>query len=69
MLEEELQSLDQKVDSLLARCQQLSEENSQLKKREKELLEERVGLVEKTELARARVETLITRLQELENEA
>lgn len=69
MLDKELQSLDQRVDTLLGLCQRLSEENAALKRREEELLQERTGLIEKTELARVRVETMITRLQELEEQS
>lgn len=58
--------LEAKVEILAKAYAALKNENIQLKERERELLEERTRLVEKTEVARTRIETIISRLKEME---
>ncbi|MBU2712600.1 TIGR02449 family protein [Zooshikella harenae] len=61
--------LHHKIDELLALCQQLLEENQTLKASEQTWREERAQLVEKNELARSKVEAMISRLKALEQES
>lgn len=68
MSQELLQSLEVKMDRLIRVCEQLQDENRALKIRADEWQRERVRLVEKNELARTRVEAMITRLKSLESE-
>ena len=68
MSQELLQSLEAKMDRLIRVCEQLHDENRALKARADEWQRERVRLVEKNELARSRVEAMITRLKSLESE-
>lgn len=56
------------MDRLIRVCEQLQDENRALKIRADEWQRERVRLVEKNELARTRVEAMITRLKSLESE-
>lgn len=66
MATNDLQQLEQKLDQLLEICQRLQAENSSLRDREHSLLRERSKLVEKNDLARNRVESMITRLKNLD---
>lgn len=68
MSDELINTLEAKLDELLRQCQRLQLENSELKQRESDWQRERVRLVEKNELARTRVEAMITRLKNLEAE-
>lgn len=62
-----LQTLEAKVDLLIQRCEHLTNENSKLKQHKSDWLLERTRLTEKNELARNRVEAMISRLKKLEN--
>jgi len=64
-----LQAIEQKLDALLEERQQLLKENQALKQAEQTWHQERNRLVEKNELARTRVEAMITRLKSLESDA
>ncbi len=66
MATNDLQQLEQKLDQLLEVCQRLQTENSNLRDREHSLLRERSKLIEKNDLARNRVEAMITRLKNLD---
>lgn len=63
-----LLQLEQKLDSLIALCDQLHTDNRRLRERESTLLRERSQLLEKNELARSRVEAMISRLKSLDIE-
>ncbi len=63
-----LLSLETKLDRLLLACQRLQQENAELKARESEWHRERQRLIEKNELARSRVEAMITHLKSLDVE-
>ncbi|QEP44083.1 TIGR02449 family protein [Ectothiorhodospiraceae bacterium BW-2] len=69
MKQNELQHLEQQIDALLKRVRQLKSDNQSLRESQAALLKERTGLIEKTEQARARVETIINRLKEMEAES
>lgn len=61
-----LSALEQRVGELLALAHRLSEENRRLREEHDRLASERSHLLSKNELARARVESMITRLKSLE---
>lgn len=63
-----LLALETKLDKLILLCNRLQQENAELKAREGEWQRERVRLVEKNELARSRVEAMITHLKNLDAE-
>jgi cell division protein ZapB len=59
--------LEQQVEGLIHTCTQLRDENRSLRQRQEHLVAERAELIEKTELARTRVEAMITRLKAMES--
>ena len=61
-----LQHLEQKIDSLIRVCQQLHDENTQLKSEHTELIQQRNALSDKNEKAKSRVEAMISRLKLME---
>ena len=61
--------LDRKLDELIKLCAVLKEENELLKNRESSWGLERSKLVEKNEMARTKVEAMISRLKSLEQSA
>ena len=63
----DLDALEQQVEELLRLCQRLREENTSLRARQETLVAERAELIEKTELARSRVESMISRLKSMED--
>ncbi|CAG1771446.1 hypothetical protein BAC3_01823 [uncultured bacterium] len=62
----ELKDLEDKLDQLLAQHQAIKNENNALKAKQEALIQEKAKLLEKTTLARTRVEAMITRLKEME---
>ena len=64
--ESDLQQLEKQIDALIETVSLLKQENSSLRHQQDKLLSEKAQLVEKTELARNRVEAMITRLRSLE---
>jgi len=62
----EIQQLGLKVSELIDVCSQLKLENSSLLDQQQTLIEERAKLIEKNELARTKVESMIMRLKSLE---
>ncbi len=67
MADNELQVLEQKIDELIALCDQLNRENQSLKADNAGWQSERQDLMDKNELARTRVEAMINRLRTMEN--
>lgn len=61
-----LTKLEQRIDELISACRRLSEENNTLKSGQQNLSEEHARLVEKTQVARSRIESMIGRLKALE---
>ena len=59
-------ALEQKIDQVLERCQQLEHENQQLKERERTLKEERAQLTRLNEQTQSKIEAMIVRLKSLE---
>ncbi len=68
MEKEDLQQLEQQVDDLLRVSRRMREENMLLKSQQSAWLSERVKLVEKTELARSRIDKMVSRLKELDDD-
>ena len=63
---EDLKQLERRIDELLGMCQRLKSELNLLKAENKNLSQEHDRLVEKTKIARSRIETMIGRLKVLE---
>ncbi|MFT5448331.1 MAG: cell division protein ZapB [Gammaproteobacteria bacterium] len=61
-----LSSLEARVDELISALGDLSDENRALRDQQSNLLAERAALIEKSELARSRVESMIARLKAME---
>lgn len=75
MTDQSLAALESKLDQLIYTCEQLSQDNASLQKqtatlkeRETSWIAERSRLIEKNDLARNRVEAMITRLKSLEEQ-
>lgn len=67
MTDLDLKKLEARVDELIRTCETLKEENTSLRSRQDSLVAERADLIEKTELARSRVEAMISRLKAMES--
>ncbi len=65
---EQLNQLEQQMDELLVLTQVLSRENKALRTQQKSWSTERAKLIGKNELAKNRVEAMITRLKALEKD-
>ena len=65
---EQLTRLEQQIDELLILTQVLRKENRALRAQQKNWSTERAKLIEKNELAKSRVESMITRLKALEKD-
>eukprot|EP00389_Voromonas_pontica_P003263 GDKH01004814.1.p1 GENE.GDKH01004814.1~~GDKH01004814.1.p1 ORF type:complete len:70 (-),score=12.48 GDKH01004814.1:78-287(-) len=63
-----IQQLEQQVDELLRTSRRLREENMLLKSQQAAWLSERAQLLEKTDVARNRIEKMVSRLKELDSE-
>lgn len=66
MADKELKMLESRVNELVDACMHLKEENKTLRASQETLVNERATLIEKTEMARNRVEAMISRLKALE---
>ncbi|QIL91173.1 TIGR02449 family protein [Microbulbifer harenosus] len=65
---DKLQALEHQLDSLIQQCQQLAADNRMLREQESEWQRERQRLIKNNEVARSRVETMISRLKGLSQE-
>lgn len=63
----DLRKLEVQIEELIRACAYLKEENQSLRLRQDNLVAERAALIEKTELARTRVEAMISRLKAMES--
>ena len=61
-----LTKLETRVDELINAISNLSDENRALLNQQSNLMAERAALIEKSELARSRVESMIARLKAME---
>lgn len=68
-IDAELRRLEEKIDFLAEECERLRGENKSLKQRYEEWGKERAQLVEKTAIAKNRVEAMISRLKSMGHEA
>ena len=66
MTKADLASLEARVNALIQTCEHLREENRALRDQQTNLMSERATLIEKSELARTRVEAMIARLRAME---
>jgi cell division protein ZapB len=64
----DLNRLEQQVDDLLRELERLRDENASLRASQEHLVAERADLIEKTELARSKVEAMVTRLKSMEEQ-
>lgn len=64
----ELSALERRIDDLISAVERLRDENRSLRESHSALISERAQLIEKTELARTRVEAMIARLKAMEHE-
>lgn len=62
----DLGALEARVDELIRTVSQLKTENSALRNQQENLVSERAILIEKTEQARTRIESMISRLRAME---
>ena len=62
----DLASLEARVDELIRTVGKLTTENSALRHQQETLVNERAILIEKTEQARTRIESMISRLRAME---
>ena len=69
MADPEVKKLEYLIDELIKVCEDLKGENDLLRNKQISLVSERANLIEKNEMARTRVESMITRLKSLEREA
>ena len=64
----ELEALEAKLETLISQFNLVKNENKSLKLRQDALVKEKAKLLEKTTLAKARVEAMITRLKAMEHD-
>ena len=64
--EQELRTLEVRVEELIRACNHLKDENRMLRVHQETLQSERSELMEKNEQAKSRVDAMITRLRSLE---
>ncbi|KJK08818.1 MULTISPECIES: TIGR02449 family protein [Pseudomonas] len=69
MQENDLQTLMGRFELLIERVEQLKRQNALLIAQEKSWREERAHLIEKNEIARRKVESMILRLKALEQDS
>lgn len=62
----DLAVLESRVDELIRTVEHLTTENSALRNQQESLMTERATLIEKTEQARTRIESMIARLRAME---
>lgn len=65
--EQELKVLEHRIDELVQLTSRLRDENRALRAKQSQLMLERAKLAEKNDLARTRVESMISRLKSMES--
>jgi len=65
----ELKDVEDKLDRLIDKYHTMKNENSSLKIKQETLVQEKTQLLEKTNLARTRVEAMIIRLKAMEHDS
>ena len=66
MSDSALKTLEAKIDELIAFAAHLQKENDRLRERETSLLTERASLIEKNQVVRQRVETIVSRIKAMQ---
>lgn len=66
MSDSDFKSLEEKVDALIQLCADMKKENQKLREKEHQWQMERTDLLNKNELARARLEKVLQRLKSLQ---
>ncbi len=69
MPDSQFNTLEQKIDDLISLCADLNRENVELKADASSWNQERTQLVQRNELARTKVEAMISRLKAMEQDA
>lgn len=69
MSDTDITNLENRIDELITICDQLKSENTVLRERQDLMVEERERLIEKADMARTRVEGILTRLRSMEQQA
>ena len=64
----QIKTFSAKVEQLLAYCQKLEADNTTLKALQNEWLSERTKLLQKNDLAKTKIESIISRLKAMEQE-
>ncbi|ABC27947.1 MULTISPECIES: TIGR02449 family protein [Hahella] len=62
----QLQQLSDKIDRLIQKCKQLEADNQALRQLQEDWQKERMQLLQKNDLARSKIEAMISRLKALE---
>lgn len=65
----DLETLESRINELITLCEQLSRENGALRTQQSAWTTERAKLIEKNELAKSKVESMISRLKSLEQDS
>ena len=65
-MDEDLKSLEKRVDDLILMCKHLKDENNTLKSNREVQLEANNRLLEKNRLAQTRLEAIVSRLKAME---
>ena len=68
MAGDDWKTLELRIDELIELCSVLTRENRALRAQQQNWTTERAKLIEKNELAKSRVESMITRLKALEQD-
>jgi cell division protein ZapB len=68
MSDVDVQALERKIDELLRLCRELSRANQALLAKHDDWAAERAQLIERNELAKSKVEAMISRLKALEQD-
>lgn len=68
MADFDLDRFERLVGDLVYRVERLQEENASLRASQEHLVAERADLIEKTELARSKVEAMVARLKSMEEQ-
>lgn len=69
VIDQDLKRLEFRVEELIRSIERLKEENRSLRVQQEHMTAERAQLIERNEMARARVEAMILRLKAMEQNA
>mgnify|MGYP005753473747 FL=1 len=69
VIDQDLKRLEFRVEELIRSVERLKEENRSLRVQQEHMTAERAQLIERNEMARARVEAMILRLKAMEQNA